>query len=86
MEIWLNLAEIELSVMTRQCPRLPIPSETELARELSAWENEREWIGNLLPRMLELNSNVYIHSLKTDGILVLISITYFENMTNYLSF
>lgn len=38
---WLNIAEIELSVMTRQCLGCRIPSETELAGELSAWENER---------------------------------------------
>lgn len=38
---WLNIAEIELSVMTSQCLGRRIPSIPELARELSAWECAR---------------------------------------------
>ncbi|CAM4431860.1 Tc1-like transposase DDE domain-containing protein [Paenibacillus alkaliterrae] len=38
---WLNIAEIELSVMTSQCLGRRIPSLAELADELSAWEHSR---------------------------------------------
>jgi hypothetical protein len=38
---WLNMAEIELSVMTSQCLGRRIPSIRELKRELSAWESSR---------------------------------------------
>lgn len=36
---WLNIAEIELSVMTRQCLGRRFPSITGLASELSIWES-----------------------------------------------
>lgn len=38
---WLNIAEIELSVMTRQCLGRRIPSIAELSHELSAWVQAR---------------------------------------------
>ncbi len=38
---WLNVAEIELSVMTRQCLGRRIPSLEDLAHELTAWEAGR---------------------------------------------
>lgn len=38
---WLNIAEIELNVMTRQCLSRRISSIEHLQRELSVWENER---------------------------------------------
>ena len=38
---WLNIAEIELNVMTRQCLSRRIESMNALRRELSAWEQER---------------------------------------------
>lgn len=38
---WLNIAEIELNVMTRQCLSCRIESMNALRRELSAWEQER---------------------------------------------
>lgn len=38
---WLNIAEIELSVMTRQCLGHRFPSIAELSKELSAWEQTR---------------------------------------------
>ena len=38
---WLNIAEIELNVMTRQCLSRRISSIEYLQRELSVWENER---------------------------------------------
>ena len=38
---WLNMAEIELNVMTRQCLSRRIDTITRLKNELSAWETER---------------------------------------------
>ena len=38
---WLNMAEIELNVMTRQCLPRRIDTITRLKNELSAWETER---------------------------------------------
>jgi DDE superfamily endonuclease len=38
---WLNMAEIELSVLTRQCLDRRIPTLETLRSELSAWNNER---------------------------------------------
>ena len=38
---WLNVAEIELSVLSRQCLNRRIESVDELRREVSAWERER---------------------------------------------
>ncbi len=38
---WLNMAEIELSVLARQCLDRRIESSEELRREVEAWELER---------------------------------------------
>ena len=38
---WLDIAEIELNVMTRQCLSRRIPSIDVLRSELAAWEGER---------------------------------------------
>lgn len=38
---WLNMAEIELSVLARQCLEQRIPDQQTLAEEVSAWEEER---------------------------------------------
>jgi hypothetical protein len=38
---WLNMAEIELSVLSRQCLDRRIESMDELKREVAAWEQER---------------------------------------------
>ena len=38
---WLNIAEIELSALSRQCLDRRIGSADELGRELAAWEAER---------------------------------------------
>ena len=38
---WLNVAEIELSVLTRQCLDRRIGDAEELRREVDAWEEER---------------------------------------------
>ena len=38
---WLDMAEIELNVMTRQCLSRRIDTIDRLKRELCAWERER---------------------------------------------
>ena len=38
---WLNMAEIELSVLGRQCLDRRIESAEDLRREVSAWEEDR---------------------------------------------
>lgn len=38
---WLNVAEIELSVLSKQCLDRRIPSKEELKQEISAWQKER---------------------------------------------
>jgi hypothetical protein len=41
MAAGLNIAEIELSVMSKQCLDRRIPNITTLQNELTAWENTR---------------------------------------------
>ena len=38
---WLNMAEIELSILTRQCLRRRLPDMATLAQEATAWERDR---------------------------------------------
>jgi len=38
---WLNMAEIELSVLSRQCLARRLETRKELEREVAAWEEER---------------------------------------------
>jgi hypothetical protein len=38
---WLNVAEIELSILSRQCLNRRIPDEPTLGRELAAWNAQR---------------------------------------------
>jgi len=38
---WLNMAEIELSVLSRQCLDRRIPDKTTLEKEVAAWARER---------------------------------------------
>ena len=38
---WLNMAEIEFSVLSRQCLDQRIPDETTLKQEVAAWEERR---------------------------------------------
>lgn len=38
---WLNMAEIELSALSRQCLCRRIPDQLTLRREVAAWENNR---------------------------------------------
>ena len=43
---WLNMAECELSVLSRQCLARRIPDQTELADEIKAWETTRNSVGS----------------------------------------
>ena len=38
---WLNMAEIELSALVRQCLDRRIPDKVSLSKEVKAWEDER---------------------------------------------
>lgn len=38
---WLNMAEIELSVLQRQCLNRRLPDEATLIHEVAAWEKHR---------------------------------------------
>lgn len=38
---WLNIAEIELSVLQRQCLERRMPNDETLQRELKAWQDQR---------------------------------------------
>ncbi len=42
---WLNMAEIELSVLGRQCLKRRIPDTKTLRREVKAWQEERNQLG-----------------------------------------
>jgi hypothetical protein len=41
---WLNIAEIELRVLTGQCLNRRIPDKQKLEREVAQWQNERNFI------------------------------------------
>jgi hypothetical protein len=41
---WLNMAEIELSVLSRQCTNRRIPDKQTLAHEITAWQTQRNEI------------------------------------------
>jgi transposase len=41
---WLNMAEIELSVLSRQCLGRRIPDKKSLANEVTAWQNKRNTV------------------------------------------
>ncbi len=62
---WLNMAEIELSVLSRQCLRRRIPDEERLRREVKAWENWRPMLrkstGNLPLKTHALSLKDFIH-------------------------
>jgi len=51
---WLNMAEIELSVLSKQCLSRRIPSEWTLITEIVAWEERR----NLKKAMIRWNFTV----------------------------
>ena len=54
---WLNITEIELSILSRQCLDQRIPDQDTLRKELCAWEDTRnqhheKWNGGSPPKML----------------------------------
>ena len=38
---WLNMAEIEIGILDKQCLNRRIPTEAELASEVNAWKKKR---------------------------------------------
>jgi hypothetical protein len=42
---WLNMAEIELSVLGRQCLKRRVPDFATLAAEVAAWQQRRDGLG-----------------------------------------
>ena len=67
---WLNMAEIELSVLSRQCLARRVPDKETLKKEIAAWEKHRNdcvpLIGNLPLMMLASDSNAFIHQFCLD--------------------
>ena len=45
---WLNIAEIELSVLARQCLNRRIPNQESLIQEAAAWEARRNASGAIV--------------------------------------
>ena len=45
---WLNMAEIELSVLNRQCLDRRIPDQKRLKEEVAAWEEQRNQEGKTI--------------------------------------
>jgi len=64
------MAEIELSVLSRQCLARRIPDKETLNNEIAAWEKHRNdcvpLIGNLPLMMLASNSSGFIHQFYLD--------------------
>ncbi len=61
---WLNVAEIELSVMGRQCLDRRIISRSELAAELSAWDKDRNAEGGkVVWRFTTEDARIKLHRL-----------------------
>ena len=57
---WLDMAEIEIGVMARQCLDRRIPDQSALRREVEAWQQQRNrtqygWTGASPPRMRASN-------------------------------
>ena len=42
---WLNMAEAEFSVLTRQCLARRVPNKDALRRHISAWQRQRDKLG-----------------------------------------
>lgn len=53
---WLNMAEIELSALSKQCLDRRIASMKKLADEVSIWEQERNAIGAKVKWKLNKNN------------------------------
>ena len=60
---WLNIAENELSALTRQCLDRRIPDQETLERETAAWYTER----NQAQKSVEADSLVGVKKLISSG-------------------
>ena len=61
---WLNMAEIELSVLGRQCLKRRIADTKTLRREAKAWQKERNQLGASVDwRFTTENARVKLRSL-----------------------
>jgi hypothetical protein len=65
---WLNMAEIEINIMDRQCTGRRIASKAEMEKEVSAWVLERNKrkknFNGLLPNNMQIKSyaNIMLHN------------------------
>ena len=71
---WLNMAEIELGVLTRQCLDRRIPGQETPKQETQAWQGPRNrnaigWTGASLPRTPASNLSRYTHHSNDDKLL-----------------
>lgn len=53
---WLNMAEIEIGILQRQCLDRRLPNAVELAREVDAWQAERNEAGVGIKWMFDLDT------------------------------
>ena len=73
---WLNMAEIELGVLSRQCLDRRIPDQEILEQETRAWQDQRNrtgygWTGVSPPPMRVSSSSLSTHQYKPDGLLAI---------------
>ena len=52
---WLNMVEIEISVLSRQCLNRRIPDAKTLAREIAAWQRRRDATGARIKWMFNVH-------------------------------
>ncbi len=61
---WLNMVEIELSVLVRQCLKRRLPDMETLDREVEAWQTERNRSGESVDwRFSTKDARIKLHSL-----------------------
>jgi hypothetical protein len=61
---WLNMAEIEISALVRQCLKRRLPDAETLSREVAAWEAERNRVGTSVDwRFRTENARIKLRSL-----------------------
>ena len=61
---WLNMAEIELSVLHRQCLKARIPDQQALMAKVAAWENRRNAQGSSVHwRFTTQDARIKLHRL-----------------------
>ena len=61
---WLNMAEIELSVLSRQCLSRRIADKSTMQREVTAWQKQRDAAGSTVHwRFTTADARVKLHKL-----------------------